>query len=217
MSIKTKDKSKTEKTKKEPVIEGYWGETPKDKTHPWPEANNKPWLGQDFFVSALLELQEQTHQDRYKGGSECRLCKKHNGSTEYRTKEYLWPSGLLHYVTEHNVKPSDKFVSYVVDEVRKKPSQARVESMLTNFAKKEGLIKFEMQVTAPRGYGWTPDYHVTFATDSQLNESVLKRLERRFAKKFATVLIKSANYSIRRKVTKVELNLHFYPRNRHYK
>lgn len=49
----------------------------------------------------------------YKGSSSCRLCGKSNGSTELTDGTWLWPSGLSHYLTAHDVRLPPRFVEYV--------------------------------------------------------------------------------------------------------
>lgn len=48
----------------------------------------------------------------YRGLSLCRCCKKVNGCGEYRMetfeKVYVWPSGLMHYLEEHNIEPPEE-------------------------------------------------------------------------------------------------------------
>jgi hypothetical protein len=47
------------------------------------------------------------------GLSPCRFCGKHNGSLEYTDHVYIWPEGLAHYLTDHQVRLPDEFVLHV--------------------------------------------------------------------------------------------------------
>jgi hypothetical protein len=40
----------------------------------------------------------------FRGHSECRFCSVPNGSLELTDGTYLWPEGLSHYVSEHDVR-----------------------------------------------------------------------------------------------------------------
>jgi hypothetical protein len=94
-------------------IEGYWysRHTPQ---FPKPVPNDQPWEGQAEFLKALSKKEVGGPQHRFKGFSLCRICECINGSTEYESGEWSWPSGLRHYVEVHNVKPSDEFIEWVL-------------------------------------------------------------------------------------------------------
>ena len=110
--------TKTEKPKR---IEGYWYKPFDDScaAYPFPRARKNAWEDAAVFIIKLQRMQESAHVVAYKGISNCRLCKKMNGSTEFvvEGKDYIWkwPSGLLHYVQVHNVKPSRDFRKFVED------------------------------------------------------------------------------------------------------
>ena len=60
-----------------------------------------------FYIST-----SDVRNDAYKGSSVCRICKKRNGSNEMRihnekfaAKLVIIPSGYLHYLEVHNVRP----------------------------------------------------------------------------------------------------------------
>lgn len=52
----------------------------------------------------------------YMGSSRCRICDKQNGSREYHIHGWIWPEGFRHYVEVHNVKPSDDFIKFIMEE-----------------------------------------------------------------------------------------------------
>ena len=93
-------------------IEGYWYST-QTPNFPKPIANEHKWLGLKQFVRKIELLQEHAHEKFYTGTSPCRICKKSNGSTEYELGGWRWPSGYLHYIVEHNVKPTPGFKDFV--------------------------------------------------------------------------------------------------------
>lgn len=55
----------------------------------------------------------------YRGISKCRICGDSNGSEEYivtwnKKEIYTIPSGYLHYVQNHSVKPPQDFIDFCV-------------------------------------------------------------------------------------------------------
>ena len=52
----------------------------------------------------------------FKGSSKCLLCDGFYGHGEFDYKGWTWASCIRHYVVEHNVKPSDGFISFVLSE-----------------------------------------------------------------------------------------------------
>jgi|DEB0MinimDraft_4_1074332.scaffolds.fasta_scaffold00010_39 hypothetical protein len=49
----------------------------------------------------------------YRGVSRCRICGEINGSSEMVDGVYLWPSGLSHYVEEHQIELPSDFINHV--------------------------------------------------------------------------------------------------------
>lgn len=47
------------------------------------------------------------------GYSQCRFCGKNNGVSDRSDGVYIWPEGLTHYVTEHDVRLPDRFTEHV--------------------------------------------------------------------------------------------------------
>ncbi len=103
----------------EPKIVGYWSYSPDDPALPFPQANPEPWGGQDTFVAKLKAIEQgirERHYGKvtaYRGWSMCRLCRVPNGNEEFEFDAYRWPSGFLHYVEAHNVRPPDEFMAAV--------------------------------------------------------------------------------------------------------
>lgn len=95
--------------------EGFWY-SKYEPLLPKPVPNDKPWKGQSQFLKALIKVESKLSPLRYKGWSTCRVCKKHNGSTEYRKNGWAWPDGLAHYILEHNVRPSLAFQEFILGE-----------------------------------------------------------------------------------------------------
>lgn len=105
--------------------EGFWKEKGKPEQGavvlPKPISAAKSWKGKKEFMLALRAVElsaKYTRQKAYKGWSECRCCKIQNGSESHfcsaLKSEWEWPSGYMHYVAEHNVRPSLAFQEFIL-------------------------------------------------------------------------------------------------------
>lgn len=63
-------------------------------------------------IIGYLRLQKTTQY--YFGDSTCRICSKQNGNAEQSDGVYLWPSGYVHYLEDHGVKPDVSFIEHVL-------------------------------------------------------------------------------------------------------
>lgn len=55
----------------------------------------------------------------YFGFSTCRICGKPNGAADFSDGTWEWPEGFAHYLSEHGVKPPDRFIHYVLTRSKK--------------------------------------------------------------------------------------------------
>lgn len=95
------------------IIEGYWY-TPSTPNYPNPVAQLTSVSSE--FIEKLKSIQDNNAAKKYyKGLSVCRLCHCDNGSTEYTYKNYIWPSGYMHYLTVHNVHPLKEFYNFIMN------------------------------------------------------------------------------------------------------
>lgn len=97
---------------------GYWaGGYPADPNLPRVEDfQDASWEeGEQEAVVAHL-VKGEVHRS-YRGFSPCRICRKPNGSQDMTDGRWVWPSGFAHYVTEHQVKPPQDFISHVLAKV----------------------------------------------------------------------------------------------------
>lgn len=62
----------------------------------------------------IAHLESGDEAGSYRGMSQCRICGCLNGSSELTDGTYLWPSGLTHYVEEHDLKPPQDFVDHII-------------------------------------------------------------------------------------------------------
>ena len=79
----------------------------------WPKVQPQP-VG-PAVLSCLKRAEDGAVVRRYLGGSPCRLCNKHTGGAEFYLADWIWPEGLRHYLTEHNVHPSREFLAFLSD------------------------------------------------------------------------------------------------------
>lgn len=98
---------------------GYWYEKGGDTTLPKPQAREKKWKGRKDFLAALRNLEKRADSRFYKGFSKCRVCGCQNGSSDFtitvgKKTTATWPKGFRHYVKEHNVKPDQEVIDFVM-------------------------------------------------------------------------------------------------------
>lgn len=93
--------------------EGFWRSFTGARDLPWPEAHDEPMEDQEPFLEALNYAEAWAEVTSYRGWSTCRLCGKHNGSTELNLRGWTWPEGYRHYIEVHNVRPSPEFKAFI--------------------------------------------------------------------------------------------------------
>lgn len=86
---------------------GYWY-SKHEPHYPMPISNGA-WHGKEEFIAAMVELESQLTPIAYRGLSMCRICNQANGNCEYEFKGFSWPSGYMHHIKDHNVKPDGDF------------------------------------------------------------------------------------------------------------
>ncbi len=94
--------------------EGFWRDS-KQSDLPMPLVSDRPWAGKEEFINKLDIVQGRGNTERvgYRGFSMCRVCGKHNGTASYICEGWEWPEGFMHYVEEHNVRPSLAFEEFI--------------------------------------------------------------------------------------------------------
>lgn len=101
------------------ILEGFWY-NPKDRENtknlPKVEAAPRAFKGKVDFIDLLTRAQKRAREQHFKGSSKCRICGELNGSTQFVLdvkggKRLEWPSGFMHYVQKHNVRPTENFVN----------------------------------------------------------------------------------------------------------
>jgi hypothetical protein len=112
----------------------WWSEFAQDL--PKPVANDRDMVNGPIFRTALTMLQMRMSNSngyglsrarepnpvgqviQYKGFSHCRICGNANGSQTFILDGFSWPSGYLHYLSEHFVRPDPAFEQFVKDWAR---------------------------------------------------------------------------------------------------
>lgn len=99
----------------EPIREGYW----KSAKHPdYPEPLSSPmWKGKFAFIGKLQVIQSERRPVLYRGIMICKLCEQAIGMGYYtltfNDTTFKWPTSYTHYLTHHNVRPSEAFLQFV--------------------------------------------------------------------------------------------------------
>lgn len=91
---------------------GYWA-SPTDDTWPDPRALVDPAWDGDERESVAIYLRYGLIASAWMGFSTCRFCEVRVGNLELTDGEYVWPEGLAHYVTEHQVRLPAEFIAHV--------------------------------------------------------------------------------------------------------
>jgi len=94
--------------------EGFW-RSRDEPDLPMPIAD-VDWDRRDAFIASLRSLETRARRTAFKGSAPCRLCdRRSNGSETLTFAGWRWPSGYMHYVRDHGVKPSTRFERFVFD------------------------------------------------------------------------------------------------------
>lgn len=94
-----------------PRREGFWRSSMEpDLPMPIPDV---AWAERGAFLKRFEQVEGKAQSLSYRGMSRCRVCGKPNGCATLSMTGWEWPSGLLHYVRDHGVKPSDGFIAFV--------------------------------------------------------------------------------------------------------
>ena len=104
---------------------GFWKQHIDDGVNlmPWEQKwnqmpiENSAMKDQTDLILKLEQIQKQydmyPHKTSYFGASKCRLCGVSNGGDEYCVDNFVWPSGYIHYLKDHNVVCDEKFKIYL--------------------------------------------------------------------------------------------------------
>ena len=90
---------------------GFWSEScrPEDAVDP-------AWGILERYL-VMRYLRAGTITATYRGSSNCRICECFNGNCDVSDGTYVWPSGYVHYLELHDVKPPQAFIDHVMRKV----------------------------------------------------------------------------------------------------
>lgn len=69
----------------------------------------------DLCMEVVHALNRGKSTAQYRGMSTCRICGELNGSKDLSNGEYVWPSGLGHYVQKHGLRLPDVFINSLLN------------------------------------------------------------------------------------------------------
>jgi len=108
-------------------IEGLWRKNKSKKEYdskkneiPYPTPYKKKW-DKENFIKKLIKIEKiLINKKKFKVLYEkniknCKICNLENIDNKfYYIKNNYWSSSLLHYILEHNIKPSDEFINLIL-------------------------------------------------------------------------------------------------------
>ena len=94
------------------ILLGYWS-SDSEKRLPNPVDMVDAHLSDEDRDDASDYLKRGFIVRAYMGQSPCRICGAPNGSLELSDGTYVWPEGLTHYVSEHNVRLPGSFLEHL--------------------------------------------------------------------------------------------------------
>lgn len=103
--------------KGETILEGYW-RNPRhpEGTEQFPiaEESRKAFQGKQECIALLHVAEEKATERHTKGWINCRICGQKNGSSYFTLNGFEWPSGYMHYIKQHNIKPTAEFAGMLI-------------------------------------------------------------------------------------------------------
>ena len=100
------------------ILIGYWAGPYTSAGWPDPRDFVDPAWDEDERIDVANYLTHAPECRWFMGLSECRFCGQPNGSAECSDGVFIWPEGLAHYVTEHQVRLPERFVRHALATVR---------------------------------------------------------------------------------------------------
>ena len=108
-----------------------------DNEYPYPK-EGKFWTDKDQFLDRLTKIEKfclvNNFFENFKEPETCILCKQNKkediivSTGHYNLENIIWKNSLVHYILEHNIKPSNEFRDFIYQyESIKKPSEKDYE------------------------------------------------------------------------------------------
>ena len=125
---------------------GYWhSERRPELPHPSSSASPAPpkLLARTQLLKALNSNSFRYLHSHELGYSTCRLCGLSDstlGCCDLTDGTFVWPEGLVHYITHHNTPLPPEFLAHVTDKLAKKRTDERTGNLLMwDAARREGV------------------------------------------------------------------------------
>ena len=106
-------------------LESVWRNTKQDKTKdsndqifPYP-SEGKGWSNSKQFIIKLKEIEQYLNEKNSARSAnkvcyDCKLCGEKCVTTkQHNINKWIWEDGLIHYISKHNIKPSDEFINMI--------------------------------------------------------------------------------------------------------
>src|SRR6185503_12034594 len=92
----------------------------KGELFPFPKHSDVEWAGKQTILDRLKNIDEyldiKKKRKVYSEPEDCLLCDKKNVSTKrYELMSMMWEDGLEHYISVHNVEPSNQFKQFILN------------------------------------------------------------------------------------------------------
>ena len=94
------------------ILLGYWS-SESEQSLPDPVDMVDEHLSDEDRDDASDYLRRGFVVRAYMGQSSCRMCNAPNGSLELSDGTYVWPEGLAHYISAHNVRLPGSFLEHL--------------------------------------------------------------------------------------------------------
>lgn len=109
-------------TKRAPIKVGFWrGLDPRYDDGTYPDVRrfiDPSWDRVERNRVIAYVSDPRFRGDGYRGWSDCRICGKNNGRSDFTDGVYVWPEGFGHYLSQHDVRPPADFVAHVLRQRR---------------------------------------------------------------------------------------------------
>lgn len=100
---------------------GYWKSTEEPNL---PDPTQLPKIDPEIKPIVLQYLANGKTHKHWRGHSWCRFrCGIPNtkmGSTDQTDGKYVWPTGLYHYIEEHNITLPQEFINHIIQNTKRK-------------------------------------------------------------------------------------------------
>ena len=146
------------------TIVGYWGTWGNDTKLPKPNSAN-------YNVSLVADkLKNSDYLRGYRGVSTCRICRERVGAGELTNYEYVFPSGLQHYVEEHEIELPNFLVESLMKEHTPSPELKSIKLANDNNLPPNVINQLAVMIDTPISNEWSAWLERTGLTNEEALE-----------------------------------------------